>query len=158
MSVPIARNCLETRADGTHTNDARRSYVQETNAETIDDYIAAFPPKVRTRLKAMRTTIRKHAPDAVEKISYRIPTFYFNGNLVHFAGYEHHVGFYPGAAGVAKFRSAIKDYKSAKGSVQFPLDKPIPYALIARIVKFRVNENMARAATGKRRSTSSRRG
>jgi uncharacterized protein YdhG (YjbR/CyaY superfamily) len=111
------------------------------DAETIDDYIAGFPPKVRTRLKAMRATIRKHAPEATEKMSYRIPTFYLNGNLVHFAGYAHHVGFYPGAAGIAKFREAIKDYKSAKGSVQFPHDEPLPLALVAEIVDFRVEQN-----------------
>lgn len=116
--------------------------MQDTNAETIDEYIATFPPKVRTRLKAMRATIRKHAPEAVEKISYRIPTFYLNGNLVHFAAYEHHVGFYPGAAGVAKFRDAVKGYKSAKGSVQFPHDEPLPLDLVAEIVKFRVEQNI----------------
>lgn len=115
--------------------------MQDVQAESIDDYIAAFPPKVRTRLNAIRRTIRKHAPEATEKISYRIPTFYLNGNLVHFAGYEHHVGFYPGAAGIAKFRGAIKGYKSAKGSVQFPHDEPLPLELVADIVDFRVEQN-----------------
>ena len=115
--------------------------MQEIAAENIDDYIAAFPPKIRKRLEAIRRTIRKHAPDATEKISYRIPTFYLNGNLVHFAGYEHHVGFYPGAAGIAKFREALKSYASGKGSVQFPHDEPLPLDLVAAIVDFRVEQN-----------------
>jgi uncharacterized protein YdhG (YjbR/CyaY superfamily) len=119
--------------------------MQDIAAQTIDDYIAAFPPKIRTRLTAMRRTIRKHAPEATEKISYRIPTFYLNGNLVHFAGYEHHVGFYPGAAGIAKFRDELKDYESGKGSVQFPHDEPLPLDLVARIVDFRVEQNRWKA-------------
>jgi uncharacterized protein YdhG (YjbR/CyaY superfamily) len=116
------------------------------DAETIDDYIAGFPPKVRTRLNAMRATIRKHAPNAEERISYRIPTFYLNGNLVHFAAFERHVGFYPGAAGIAEFRDALKSYKSAKGSVQFPHDEPLPLDLVAEIVGFRVAENEVKTA------------
>jgi uncharacterized protein YdhG (YjbR/CyaY superfamily) len=115
--------------------------VQDRNVESIDDYIAGFPPKVRTRLKQMRATIRKHAPDATEKISYRIPTFYLNGNLVHFAAFEHHVGFYPGAAGIAEFRDALSAYHSAKGSVQFPHDEPLPLDVVAKIVDFRVAQN-----------------
>ena len=125
--------------------------MQEISAESIDDYIAAFPPKVRTRLNALRRTIRKHAPEATEKISYRIPTFYLNGNLVHFAGYEHHVGFYPGAAGIAKFRDALKVYKSGKGSVQFPHDEPLPLDLVATIVDFRVEQNRWRKAPKSRK-------
>jgi uncharacterized protein YdhG (YjbR/CyaY superfamily) len=115
--------------------------MQEISAENIDDYIAAFPPKVRTRLTALRRVIRKHAPEATEKISYRIPTFDLNGNLVHFAGYEHHVGFYPGASGIAKFRDELKAFKSGKGSVQFPHDEPLPLELVAAIVDFRVEQN-----------------
>lgn len=115
--------------------------MQAIAAENIDEYIAAFPAKIRTRLEAMRRTIRKHAPEATEKISYRIPTFYLNGNLVHFAGYEHHVGFYPGAAGIAKFRDVLNEYESGKGSVQFPHDEPLPLALVAEIVDFRVEQN-----------------
>jgi uncharacterized protein YdhG (YjbR/CyaY superfamily) len=127
--------------------------MQEISAENIDDYIAAFPPKIRTRLNAMRRTIRKHAPEATEKISYRIPTFYLNGNLVHFAGYEHHVGFYPGAAGIAKFRDALEGYKSAKGSVQFPHDEPLPLELVAEIVDFRVEQNRWKKARPTRKPT-----
>jgi uncharacterized protein YdhG (YjbR/CyaY superfamily) len=115
--------------------------MQDVAAENIDDYIAAFPPKVRTRLQAVRRTIRKHAPEATEKISYRIPTFYLNGNLVHFAAFEHHVGFYPGAAGIAKFRDELMQYESGKGSVQFPHDEPLPLDLVAAIVDFRVEQN-----------------
>jgi uncharacterized protein YdhG (YjbR/CyaY superfamily) len=107
----------------------------------IDEYIAGFPAPVRKRLESIRKTIRKHAPDAEERISYRIPTFYLNGNLVHFAGYENHVGFYPGAAGIAAFREQLAGYKSAKGSVQFPHDEPLPLDLVAEMVDFRVAQN-----------------
>ena len=127
--------------------------MQNVSAENIDEYIAAFPPKVRTRLTAIRRTIRKHAPEATEKISYRIPTFYLNGNLVHFAGYEHHVGFYPGVAGITKFRDALKSYESGKGSVQFPHDEPLPLDLVATIVDFRVEQNRWRKTpTSRKRS------
>jgi uncharacterized protein YdhG (YjbR/CyaY superfamily) len=115
-------------------------------AATIDDYIAAYRPKIRARLTAMRRTIRKHAPKAEERISYRIPTFYLNGNLVHFAAFDRHVGFYPGAAGIAAFRDALAPYKSAKGSVQFPHDEPLPLELVAEIVRFRVTQQAAKQA------------
>jgi uncharacterized protein YdhG (YjbR/CyaY superfamily) len=124
--------------------------VQDVKADNIDDYIAAYPPKIRTRLKAMRATIRKHAPGATEKISYRIPTFYLNGNLVHFAGFDHHVGFYPGAAGIAKFADALDDYERGKGSVQFPHDEPLPLDLVATIVKFRVEQNVSKKTPARR--------
>jgi uncharacterized protein YdhG (YjbR/CyaY superfamily) len=118
---------------------------------TIDDYIAGHPPAIRKRLSAMRRTIRKHAPGAEERISYRIPTFYLGGNLVHFAAFERHVGFYPGAAGIAAFRQALAGYSSAKGSVQFPHDEPLPLELVAEIVKFRVAQQGAKPAAGGRR-------
>jgi uncharacterized protein YdhG (YjbR/CyaY superfamily) len=108
----------------------------------IDEYIQNFPAPVRAKLSELRATIRRSAPQAIEKISYRIPTFYLNGNLVHFAGYEHHIGFYPTPGGIARFRNELARYKSAKGSVQFPLDEPLPLELIAAIVKFRVDENL----------------
>jgi uncharacterized protein YdhG (YjbR/CyaY superfamily) len=120
-------------------------------ATTIDEYIAGHPPKIRTRLKAMRATIRKHAPEAEERISYRIPTFYLGGNLVHFAAFDRHVGFYPGAAGIAAFRDALADYKSAKGSVQFPHTEPLPLALVAEIVRFRVAQQAVKRAGRDRR-------
>ena len=110
-------------------------------ARTIDEYIAAFPADVRTRLSRLRATIRRAAPDAVEKISYRIPTFALNGNLVHFAAFANHIGFYPGPTGIARFRAELKPYASAKGSVQFPLGEPLPLDLVTAIVKFRVEEN-----------------
>jgi uncharacterized protein YdhG (YjbR/CyaY superfamily) len=123
----------------------------DDTATTIDEYIAGHPPKIRTRLKAMRATIRKHAPEAEERISYRIPTFYLGGNLVHFAAFDRHVGFYPGAAGIAAFRDALAEYKSAKGSVQFPHTEPLPLALVAEIVRFRVAQQAAKRAGRDRR-------
>jgi uncharacterized protein YdhG (YjbR/CyaY superfamily) len=121
-------------------------------ATTIDEYIAGHPPKIRTRLEAMRKTIRKHAPQAEERISYRIPTFYLGGNLVHFAAFDRHVGFYPGAAGIAAFKDALADYKSAKGSVQFPHTEPLPLALVAEIVQFRVAQQADKRAPRSRKS------
>src|SRR4051794_28649045 len=100
--------------------------AQRAKPADIDSYIAAFPSAVRKRLREMRTTIRRAAPNAGEKISYRIPTFALCGNLVHFAGYDHHIGFYPGASGVKKFARALGAYEFAKGSVRFPHDRPLP--------------------------------
>ena len=117
----------------------------ETNrstAATIDEYIAAFPAETQSVLQAMRTLIRAAAPDATETISYAMPTFDLNGrHLVHFAGYKHHVGFYPTASGIAAFEAELTSYKRAKGSVQFPLTEPLPTDLIRRIVEFRVTES-----------------
>lgn len=110
----------------------------KTEYKTIDDYIASFPPDTREILQAVRTTIRQAAPDATEAISYQMPTFKLNGNLVHFAAYKNHIGLYPTPQGVEAFREELSRYKGAKGSVQFPLDQPIPYDLIRRIVGFRV--------------------
>ena len=125
----------------------------DANPATIDDYIAGHPPKIRARLSAMRKTIRKHAPGAEEKISYRIPTFYLGGNLVYFAAFGRHVGFYPGAAAIATFKDALAPYKSAKGSVQFPHDEPLPLDLVAEIVRFRVAHQASRStARGRRRA------
>ena len=114
--------------------------------DSIDAYIAQFPLEVQTLLMQMRQTIQKAAPDATEAMSYQIPTFKLNGNLVHFAGFKKHIGFYLGAAGIAAFQEELAGYKSAKGSVQFPLDQPLPLALVARIVAFRVTQNLAEAA------------
>ena len=111
----------------------------------ISEYIATFPAEVREILETVRTTIQKAAPKAEEAISYDIPTFKLNGNLVHFAGYAKHIGFYPGAAGIEVFKKEIASYKSAKGSVQFPLDKPMPLGLITKIVKYRVKVNQEKA-------------
>ena len=111
---------------------------------SVDDYIASFPVDVQKKLSDLRKLIRQHAPDATEKISYQMPTFYLNGNLVHFAAHTHHIGFYPTPSGISKFKEELTAYKHAKGSVQFPLKEPLPHELIARIVKFRVEENRAK--------------
>ena len=110
----------------------------------VDDYIASYPPEVRARLAKVRATIRRHAPQAEERMSYGIPTFFLGENLVHFAAFARHIGLYPGPSGIAAFQDALSRYKSAKGSVQFPHDEPLPLALIADIVKFRVAECAAR--------------
>ena len=121
-----------------------------TSPTTIDEYIATFPKDVQTILQKIRATIRKAAPQAEEAISYQMPTFKLNGNLVHFAAFKSHIGFYPVPSGIEKFKKELSAYKGAKGSVQFPLDQPIPYGLIGRIVKFRVKENLEKAkAKGK---------
>jgi uncharacterized protein YdhG (YjbR/CyaY superfamily) len=120
--------------------------------ETIDDYIAGFPGDVQAILQQIRQTIRQAAPDAQEKISYRMPAFTLKGNLVYFGAFKNHIGFYPIPSGIEEFKEELSVYEQGKGSVQFPLDKPIPYDLISRIVKFRVRENLARAeAKGKRK-------
>ena len=108
----------------------------------IEDYISGFPQEVRKKLEQVRTTIQKAAPDASERISYQIPTFFLNGNLVHFAAYKTHIGFYPAPSGIKEFMEEISKYKWAKGSVQFPIDEEIPVDLITRIVAFRVKENL----------------
>src|SRR5687768_17385768 len=113
--------------------------------DSIDAYIAAFPPDIRERLEALRATIHAAAPDATEKISYQMPTFYLKGNLVHFAAFAHHIGFYPAPSGITAFDAELARYKRAKGSVRFPLDEPLPLALVTKIVKFRVKENLAAA-------------
>ena len=107
---------------------------------TIDAYIARCPPDVRPVLERIRTTIRQAAPDAHETVAYGIPTFRLNGNLVHFAAFRSHVGFYPTPSGIESFKKELSPYKRAKGSVQFPLNQPIPFDLIAKIVEFRVKE------------------
>lgn len=111
----------------------------------IDTYIANFPEATQIILEKVRTTIRKAAPEAKEKIGYGIPTLTLNGNLVHFAAYEHHIGFYPGAEGIEVFKAELADYELSKGTVRFPIDKPIPYSLITTIVKYRVKQNTDKA-------------
>jgi uncharacterized protein YdhG (YjbR/CyaY superfamily) len=119
--------------------------------ETIDEYIQTFPKDIQRILERIRKTIKEAAPGASEAISYQMPTFKLNGNLVHFAGYENHIGFYPTPSGTEAFKKEVSGYKSGKGSVQFPLDKPIPYSLIKKIVKFRVKET-SESAAGKKKS------
>jgi uncharacterized protein YdhG (YjbR/CyaY superfamily) len=120
--------------------------IDEKAVGDVDGYIASFPPAVRTLLEKIRSTISRAAPEAEQTISYQIPTFKLHGNLVHFAAFKQHIGFYPGASGIAQFKDELSVYKSAKGSVQFPLDKPLPVGLITRMVKFRVKENLDKAA------------
>jgi uncharacterized protein YdhG (YjbR/CyaY superfamily) len=128
--------------------------MMEKNKSTpkdMDEYIAGFPADTQEILEKVRATIREAAPDAKEKISYGIPTFTLRGNLVHFAGYKKHIGFYPTPSGIEKFKEELSVNKGAKGSVQFPLDEPIPYDLIRQIVSFRVNENLERAGREKKK-------
>jgi uncharacterized protein YdhG (YjbR/CyaY superfamily) len=108
---------------------------------TIDGYIRTFPRDVQAKLRQLRGIVAHEAPGATEKISYRMPTFFLNGNLVHFAAYARHIGFYPTPSGIEAFRSELAKYQSSKGAVQFPLDEPLPTSLIRRIVRFRVKEN-----------------
>jgi uncharacterized protein YdhG (YjbR/CyaY superfamily) len=112
----------------------------------IDEYIASYPPPVRKKLTDVRNIIRKNAPGATERISYQMPTFYLNGNLVHFAAYTNHIGFYPTPSGIQAFEKEFSDYSFSKGSVQFPLGQPLPTDLIAQVVRFRVEENLRRGA------------
>ncbi len=123
---------------------------------TIDAYIAGFPPHVQELLQKVRTTIRRAAPDAQEVISYQMPTFRLEGNLVHFAAFQSHIGLYPTPSGTERFREELALYETGKGSIRFPLDRPIPYDLITRIVKFRAKENRQRAEARRGKSTRTR--
>jgi uncharacterized protein YdhG (YjbR/CyaY superfamily) len=111
-----------------------------TPPKNIDEYIAGFPADVQRHLQEIRTIIRTAAPDAEEALKYRMPTFVLNGNLVHFAAFEKHIGFYPTPSGIEAFKDELSAYHNAKGSVQFPLDRPVPFRLIRKIVEFRVKE------------------
>lgn len=133
---------------------------QHAGSPLVDAYIAAFPAEMQARLQELRATIRAAAPEAEEAISYQMPTFRLHGNLVHFAAYKGHIGFYPAPSGVVAFQERLSRYKGAKGSVQFPLDEPLPLDLVAAIVRFRVAENLAAAeAKGfQRKASRARRG
>ena len=113
-----------------------------TKYETIDQYIANFPADQQAVLQQIRTTIKKAAPEASEKIGYGIPTFFLKGNLVHFAGYKTHYGFYPSPGAINQFKEEFSAYEQSKGAVRFPLDKPVPLDLIRRVTEFRVRENL----------------
>jgi len=116
---------------------------QESNSpQTVDDYIAGFPDAIQSILQQIRSIIRETVPAAEEVISYQMPTYRLHGNLVHFAAFKHHIGFYPTPTGVEAFMGELKPYQHAKGSIRFPLDQPIPYALIRKIVAFRVIETL----------------
>jgi len=110
--------------------------------KTIDEYIATFPKNVQEILEKLRSVIRESAPKAQEAINYGIPTFKLNGNLVHFAAFKNHIGFYPTPSAIVAFKKELSQYEQAKGSVQFPIDKPIPLDIVKEIVKFRVKENL----------------
>jgi uncharacterized protein YdhG (YjbR/CyaY superfamily) len=114
--------------------------------KNMDEYIGTFPKDVQIILNILRSTIRKAAPGAQEAIKYQIPTFVLQGNLVHFAAYKNHIGFYPASSGIQRFRKELSDYKLSKGTVQFPMDKSLPLPLISEIVRFRVNENLQKVA------------
>jgi uncharacterized protein YdhG (YjbR/CyaY superfamily) len=113
---------------------------------SMDEYIRLFPVPVQEKLTDLRKLIRKLAPDAVEKISYQMPCFYLNGNLVYFGAHERHIGFYPTASGIANFQKELAAFQYSKGAVQFPLDKPLPTGLITKIVRFRLAENLDKAS------------
>ena len=120
-----------------------------TQFKTIDEYIGTFPKNVQDILQVLRQTIRRTAPEAVETISYQMPTFKLNGrNLVHFAAFKHHIGFYPVPSGIEAFKEELSSYKQGKGSVQFPIDKPIPYDLVKKIVDYRAKENLEKIKGG----------
>ena len=131
--------------------------TDQTTPKTINEYIAGFPTDVRVILEKLRATIRKAAPGAEEAIKYRLPTFVMSGNLVHFGAFKKHIGFYATPTGNKQFRKELSAYQGAKGSVQFPLDKPIPYGLVSKMVKFRVKENLERSVANDRKKHTIRR-
>src|SRR5665213_4436178 len=121
------------------------------SSKEIDNYIQAAPTEAQSRLRQVRVAIRETAPQAVEAISYRIPTYKLGGNLVHFGAFKDHIGFFPTSSGVAAFKKELSKYPVSKGTIQFPLDKPLPIGLITKIVKFRVKQQLQQlAAKGKK--------
>ncbi|MEZ4897359.1 MAG: DUF1801 domain-containing protein [Saprospiraceae bacterium] len=126
--------------------------MEKTNISTIDEYIGSFSSPVRELLEQIRDHIRRLVPEAKETISYGMPTFKTTENLVHFAAYDHHIGFYPTPSGIQAFQEEINRYRWAKGSVQFPLTEPMPFDLIERMVTYRVNEAKAKFAAKKKNS------
>ena len=119
--------------------------------QNIDEYIANFPKEIQELLESVRKAIRAAAPDAEEAISYQMPTFKLKGNLVHFAAFKHHIGFYPAPTGIEEFEQELSIYKGGKGSVQFPIDQPMPLDLISKIVKYRVEENLKKVKPNQKR-------
>lgn len=115
--------------------------MEDKKIETIDEYILNYSPEIQTVLNDLRKFISQYAPEATEKISWGMPTFYLHGNLVHFAVNKGYIGFYPGDSGVSAFIDELVDYKTTKGSIHLPLNKPMPYELIKKIVEYRVTEN-----------------
>lgn len=117
-----------------------------SNIENVDDYIAGFPKETQLLLQKLRAAIKIGAPDAEEMISYQMPAYKFHGMLVYFGGYKNHIGFYPTGSGIDIFKEEIKDFKFSKGTIQFPLDKPLPLELVTKIVVFRVMQDLEKAA------------
>jgi uncharacterized protein YdhG (YjbR/CyaY superfamily) len=118
--------------------------VQRLYYSTMDEYIAAFPKDVQDILEKLRLTIKKAAPDAEEAISYQMPAFKLHGNLVYFAAFKNHIGFFPTSSGIKAFREELASFETAKGTVRFPINRPLPLSLIRKIVKYRVKENLQR--------------
>lgn len=118
--------------------------MSSQSSKAVDAYIASHPEDVRLMLEEIRQTIREAAPQAEETIDYGIPTYQLNGNVVHFGGFRHHIGFYPTPSGMIAFSKELKPYKQTRGTVKFPLDEPLPLDLVKRITSFRVNENKAK--------------
>lgn len=121
--------------------------MQSPTPKNTDEYIASFPTAIQTVLQEMRKTIQVTAPKATEAIKYGMPTFVLNGNLVHFAAYKNHIGFYPAPLAIITFTEELSTYKTSKGAIQFPLNQPLPLALITKIVQFRVQQNLAKKET-----------
>ena len=122
-------------------------------SSTIDEYISAFAPEVQAILQKIRQVVRSAAPDAEELISYQMPAFKLNGILVYFAAFKNHIGLYPPIKGDARLEKAVSPYAGEKGNLRFPLDQPIPYALIERIAKFRVKQDLAKATAQRKKKT-----
>lgn len=119
--------------------------MKSLDVKNIDEYIASFPEEIQKKLNDMRATVKKAAPNAEEAIKYAIPTLVFHGNLVHFAAFKNHIGFYPAPSGIVAFKKELSAYESSKGAIKFPMDAPLPLTLITKIVKFRVMENLEKA-------------
>lgn len=133
------------------TASALKNLFPMKDFSSVDEFIASFPDATQKLLSQMRGIIKDAAPDAEESISYMMPAYKLHGALVYFSGYKNHIGFYPGASGVANFSEDIASYKTAKGSIQFPLNEPLPDALISKIVRFRVAENIGKVAARKKK-------
>jgi uncharacterized protein YdhG (YjbR/CyaY superfamily) len=125
--------------------------MKKNIATDVDSYISGYSPKIQKMLKQLRAAIKKAAPEAEESISYMMPAYKLNGPLVYFGAYEKHIGFYPTGTGVAAFQKEIASYNSSKGAIQFPLDQPLPLALVEKIVKFKVKENLMKAELKKKK-------
>ena len=121
-----------------------------TKFKTVDEYLSAFPANTKSILKELRKTIKQAAPQAEELISYNMPAFKLHGMLVYYAAYKEHIGFYPTSSGIEVFKKELSAYEGAKGSIKFPIDRPIPFDLITKIVKFRVSENLEKEKTKKK--------